>query len=98
MDDLPPFDLVPVGDGCFELRAFSDDSDDPIRVILDPESGRRLAVTLGEALAHVDTPGADAREFHVAVADRLITISALPDTGVRLTVTRGANDPPELLS
>lgn len=92
MDDLRPFDLVPVGDGRFELRAFSDDSDDPITVILDPESGRRLAITLGEALTHVDTPGAEAREFHVAVGDRLITISALPNSGVRLTVTRGAKD------
>jgi hypothetical protein len=88
LDELRPFDLVPLGEGRFELRAFSHDSDDPITISLDRDSGRRVAITLGEAMTHVDTPGAEARDFEVAVRDRLITIRALPGSGIRLTVTR----------
>jgi hypothetical protein len=86
--DLRPFDLVPLGDGRFELRAFSDDSEDPIGILLDSESGRRLAVALGEALVSLDLPDAQYREFRVPVGERLIRVAALPGRGVRLTVTR----------
>jgi hypothetical protein len=89
MDELPPFDLVPVGDGCYELRAFSDDSEDPIRIMLDEVAGRELAIALGEALVSLDDPQAAEREFSVAVGQRQITVVAVPATGLRLTVTRG---------
>jgi hypothetical protein len=88
VEDLPPFDLAPLGDGCYELRAFSDDSSDPITVALDPATGRRLALVLGEALALVDTPGAPDQAFEVSAGRRCITVAALPGKGVRLTVTR----------
>lgn len=41
--ELRPFDLVPAEDAWFELRAFSDDSENPISIDLDPNFGRRLA-------------------------------------------------------
>ncbi len=87
-DDLRPFDLVPLGDGCFELRAFTDDSEDPICIALDPEAGRRLAVALGDALVSLDAPDAQYGEWRVSVGRRLITVAAIPGSGVRLTVTR----------
>jgi hypothetical protein len=89
MDELHPFDLVPVGDGSYELRAFSDDSDDPIRIILDQAAGRELAIALGDALVSLDEPHAVEREFHLTVGPREITVVAVPGMGLRLTVTRG---------
>lgn len=89
MDDLSPYDLVPLGEGRYELRAFSDDSDDPIKITLDASAGRALATALGEALASLDEPKPVEREFRVAAGQREITILALPGKGVRLTVTRG---------
>lgn len=88
MDDLRPFDLVPLDDGHYELRAFSDDTEDPIRITLDPAAGRRLAIVLGEALVSLDLPTARYREFRVPVGHRVITVAAIPERGVRLTVTR----------
>jgi hypothetical protein len=88
MDERRPFDLVPVGDGCYELRAFSDDSEDPIRIVLDQVAGRELAVALGEALVSLDDPRAVERQFHVTVGPRQITLVAVPGLGLRLAVTR----------
>jgi hypothetical protein len=89
MDELRPFDLMPIGDGCYELRAFSEDSDDPIRIVLDQAAGRDLAIALGEALVSLDDPQAVEREFHVRLGPRRITLVAVPGMGLRLTVTRG---------
>ena len=91
MEEPRPFDLVPLDDGRSELRAFSDDSEDPITIPLDPESGRQLAVALGDALTSLDAVDPVAREFHVRVGQRLITVMALPGRGVRLTVSRGSD-------
>jgi hypothetical protein len=88
MEEPRPFDLVPLGDGCFELRAFSDDSEDPIRITLDPEAGRKLAVALGEALVSGLAPDEERRVFRVPAGDRLIVVTALTEGRIRVTVTR----------
>lgn len=87
MEDLLPFDLAQLGDGRYELRAFSDDSDDPITMALDPESGQRPAASLGKALDSKEANGAVQR-FEVPVGERLIIISVLLGGGMRLTFRR----------
>lgn len=92
MNGLPPYDLVPLGEGRYELRAFSDDSDDPIKITLDADAGGALAIALGESLVSLDEPKPAEREFRVAVGQREIMVLALPGRGIRLTVTRGASE------
>jgi hypothetical protein len=89
VSELRPFDLAPIGDGCYELRAFSDDSDDPIRIVLDQVAGRELAIALGQALISLVDPEAVEHEFRVTLGSRQITLVAVPGTGLRFTVTRG---------
>jgi hypothetical protein len=88
IEELRPFDLVPVDHGCFELRAFSDDSEDPIRITLDPDSGRRLAAAISEALTYLAAHDGQPRTFEVPVGSRLIRVVARPGNGVRFVVTR----------
>jgi hypothetical protein len=85
--DAAPFVLLPLGDGRFELRTFSDDSPDPIVLVLDQQDGRAL----GEALEHVLSvpyaPGAAVPITHLTVAGRSVTVARTPD-GVQVTVGR----------
>src|SRR4051794_1853458 len=88
VENTPPFDFLPLPDGRYELRAFSDNSDDPIYITLDEDASRRLAHALGNALSLLDGPQARREDFQVEVGDRLITVTSEPGAGLRLTVTR----------
>jgi hypothetical protein len=88
VEELRPFDLVPVKDGCFELGAFSDDTEDPITITPDPDYGRRLAAAIGEALSYLAAGDAQPRRFEVRVGSSSIRVVVLPESGVRLVVTR----------
>lgn len=83
--DAPPFVLTPLGDGRYELRAFSDTSADPIQLVLDEHDGRALSAALAEVLNGGDRQG-DAT-VSLVVAGRKVTLEAT-GSGVRLTVDR----------
>lgn len=83
----PPFTFEPLGDGRFELRAFSDDSPDPIVLALDREQGRALGLALAEVLSAMDAPDTTPGPLTVAVGDREVVVSPTPH-GVRLVVSR----------
>ena len=82
-----PFVLLPLGDGRYEMRAFSDDSEDPIVLMLDEHDGRALSAALGELLAALDAPGSGPSTAVLTVADREVRID-VTGNGVRLTVDR----------
>lgn len=88
MDGSPPFVLVPLDAGRYELRAFSDDTDDPIVLRLNEADGRSLGIAVGEMLAALDTPGAACLPIQLTVGGRRVTIAAAPEHGLRLTVER----------
>ena len=85
--DVPPFALLPLDDGRFELRAFSDDSADPIVLSLDEEDGRALSIALGDVLTSLDAPGVVPRTVTLTVSGRQVTVAGT-DEGLRLTVHR----------
>ena len=79
--------LQPLDDGRYELRAFSDDSPDPIVLPLDANDGRALSAAVGEVLAALDEPHAQRTAVTLTVAGREVTLVAAND-GVRITVNR----------
>lgn len=82
-----PFVLIERPDGRRELRAFSDDSPDPIVLILDDEDGRLFAVALADVLTALDS-GAGLPSVTLRLAGRRVCIEGRPDSGLRLTVAR----------
>lgn len=88
MDGEPPFVLVPLDDGRYELRAFSDNTEDPIMLVLDEDDGRKLGIAVADMLTAIDSPGVERLPIHLTIAGREITILATTDGGLRLTVSR----------
>jgi hypothetical protein len=84
----PPFVLLPLDDGRYELRAFSDNTEDPIVLVLGEEDGRKLGVAVAEILTALDTPGVEPLPIHLMIAGRQVIITGTPDLGLRLTVGR----------
>ena len=85
--DAPPFVLLPLDGGRYELRAFSDDSSDPIVLTLNESDGRALVSALGEAMARIDSP-AEARDaVTLVIGGRSVTLEAT-SSGIRITVDR----------
>jgi hypothetical protein len=82
-----PVVLFPLGDGRYELRAFSDDSEDPIILTLDEQDGRRLKQALGEVLSALDQRGSAPATVAVTVGGREVRLDTTAD-GVRMTVAR----------
>lgn len=87
MADHPPFILTQRPDGQRELRAFSDESDDPIVLALDDESGRRFGLAVADVLTALDA-GADPLPICLKIDGRTVTVEGTPDHGVRLIVGR----------
>jgi hypothetical protein len=83
----PPFVLLPIDGGRFELRAFSDDSLDPIVLSLNQEDGRALSLAVADVLTSLDAPGVDSRTVTLTVSGRRITVAGT-DRGLRLTIHR----------
>lgn len=87
MAEPPPFILTQRPDGQHELRAFSDDSDDPIVLALDDESGRRFGLAVADVLTSLDA-GVDPLPIRLEIDGRAVTVQGTPDRGLRLTVGR----------
>lgn len=85
MSDPPPFILVPLDDGRHELRAFSDTSEEPIRLVLDAKDGRAFALAVADVLTALDAPGDPPSPITLTVGGRHVTVSGT-DAGVKLTV------------
>jgi hypothetical protein len=85
MEGVPPFVLLPLDDGRYELRAFSDDAADPIVLVLDESDGRRLKRAVGDAL---DAPHAESTPRCLIIGGREVVLTATADGGLRLTVAR----------
>ncbi len=85
--DEPPFVLLPLDGDRFELRAFSDDSPDPIVLSLNQEDGRALGLAVADVLISLDTPGGDPETITLRISGRRVTVAGT-DTGLRLTVHR----------
>jgi hypothetical protein len=83
----PPFVLLAVDGGRFELRAFSDDSPDPIVLSLNHEDGRALSLAVAEVLTSLDAPGVQPRTVTLTLTGRRVTVAGT-DKGLRLTVRR----------
>ena len=88
VDDQPPFVLLPLSDGRYELRAFSDNTEDPIVLVLDETDGNKLGVAVAQALVELDTPGAEPAPIRLSIAGRDVTIYATSERGLQLTVGR----------
>lgn len=82
----PPFVLLPLGDGRYELRAFSDNTEDPIVLVLDESDGRALGVAIDDMLTALDAPGIERLPIHLTIAGREVTLTGTHDDGLRLTV------------
>jgi hypothetical protein len=84
----PPFLLLPLDDGRYELRAFSDNTEDPIVLVLDEHDGRQLGVAVADMLTALDAPGVERLPIHLTIAGREVTITGTPERGLQLTVGR----------
>lgn len=87
MSGPPPFVLLPRDDGRHELRAFSDDSEDPVVLVLDAEDGRRFGVAVADMLTALDA-GVDRLPIRMVIDGRDVKISGTADGGLRVTVGR----------
>ena len=88
MDGDSPFVLLPLDHGRYELRAFSDDSRDPIVLVLDEDDGRRLGVAVADMLAALDAPSVERLPIRLTIDGREVTLTTTPDGGLKLTVGR----------
>ena len=82
-----PFALLPVNGDRFELRAFSDDSPDPIVLSLNLEEGRALGRAVADVLSSLDAPGVEPRTITLTISGRRVTVAGT-ERGLRLTVHR----------
>lgn len=87
MAEHPPFILTQRADGQRELRAFSDDSDDPIVLVLDDEGGRRFGLAVADVLTSLNAE-VDPLPITLEIDGRSVVIVGTPDGGLRLTVDR----------
>lgn len=85
MPDPPPFILTERADGRHELRAFSDDSEVPIILILDRDDGRQFGVAVADILTALDA-GIERSPIEVSIDGRRLTIEGTPEKGLRITV------------
>jgi hypothetical protein len=85
--DPLPLILLPREDGRHELRAFSDDSDDPIVLLVDDADGREFRRAVAEVLDAAGS-GDETRTAHVEIDGRDVEIAGTADGGLRLTVSR----------
>ncbi len=85
MPDHPPFILTQRPDGRHELRAFSDNSAEPIVLELDDESGRRFGLAVADILTALDA-GVEPLPIRLKIDGRPVTVQGTPDHGLRLTV------------
>jgi hypothetical protein len=88
MSEAPPFTLMPLAGGRYELRAFSDESPDVIVLQLDRQDGRRLGVALADMLTALDAPDGPLLPIRLVIAGRAVTITGTDDRGLRLTIDR----------
>ncbi len=88
MTVAPPFVLLPLDDGRFELRVFSGDSPDPIVLELDKADGRSFGLAVAEVLTALDTPDATVEPLQVVIAGRELTIDGTSARGLGITVAR----------
>jgi hypothetical protein len=88
VDGQPPFVLLPLDDGRYELRAFSDNTEDPIVLVLGQEDGHKLGVAVADMLTALNTPGAERLPIHLMIGGREVIIAGTPDLRLRLMVGR----------
>jgi hypothetical protein len=85
MPGPPPFVLLPLDGGNYELRAFSDDSEDPIVLLLSDDDGRALRDALGRVLQELDAGREATEELDVDGRRVVLTGSA---SGIAIKVDR----------
>lgn len=88
---LRPFTLERAADGQAILRAFSDDSDDPIVVLLDEHAARELGVALADAITALDDPSRPLVRRSLVAGGRTIRVETSGEA-VRVTVARGPSE------
>lgn len=88
MSEPPPFILLPLRDGRVELRAFSDDSDDPIVLPLDQADGRAFGLAVAEVLSSLDSTRDAVEPVALVIAGRRVTVHGTVTGGIAIDVER----------
>ncbi|WP_028064637.1 hypothetical protein [Solirubrobacter soli] len=73
-----------------ELRAFSDDSDDPIVLPLSAADGRAFGLAVADVLTALDAGVRPLPQTELTIAGRRVVIMGTEELGLKLDVERPA--------